>query len=42
VSQAHKNRLLITAEEETVQLFPALNIDRKTAEEGLDRLAASL
>jgi acetylornithine/succinyldiaminopimelate/putrescine aminotransferase len=42
VSRAQKNGLLITADEKIVQIFPALNIDRLTAEEGLDRLAASL
>ncbi|HEX3583558.1 MAG TPA: aminotransferase class III-fold pyridoxal phosphate-dependent enzyme, partial [Thermoanaerobaculia bacterium] len=42
VTRARKNGLLITADEEIVQIFPALNIDRLTADEGLDRLAASV
>ena len=42
VWRAEKNGLLITSDEEIVQIFPALNIDRKIATDGLDRLAASV
>jgi 4-aminobutyrate aminotransferase-like enzyme len=37
-----KNGLLVSAEEDVLMLFPALNISRATAERGLDIFERSL
>ena len=37
-----KNGLLVSAEEDVLMLFPALNISRATAQRGLDILEKSL
>jgi 4-aminobutyrate aminotransferase-like enzyme len=37
-----KNGLLVSAEEDVLMLFPALNITRQTAERGLDIFERSL
>ena len=38
VERCRRGGLLLTEEDETLQMFPALNIDRKTADDGLDIL----
>gem|GEM_PF-6891360 len=40
-TQCRRNGMLATTEETTLLLLPALNIDRKTAQRGLDILERS-